>query len=244
LVRILIPDRKFTGYLQLLGGIHPSIPQGTTIHLKREGNNTLRLASSRDATLDSGHDLGDQATAQVIRYDPSTGDRDLLVVVKDGQMAGKSGWVFSTDAHGDDGEPVELFAYSLLTDNQSVPDSYLYREASAEEPKEPFTKIALDERFARGLRFPLTIETLRKRLGSKGSLDDPGPHPEEGSHNYRWINMAADGTGDGSYGDFGVKDGKVTYIWIETHDNEDIIRTTDGRFYISGRNGVVRLISP
>ena len=121
LVRILVPDRKFTGYLQLFGGLHPNIPQGTTVHLKREGNNTLRLAFSRD--YDSGLDLGYQATAQVIRYDPSTDDRDLRVVVKDGQMAGRSGWVFSLGAHGDDGELLGYFAYSLLTDNQSVPDS-------------------------------------------------------------------------------------------------------------------------
>jgi hypothetical protein len=213
------------------------MPQGTLLHLRREGTSTLRLAASRDADLDDGLDLGDQATATIGRYDPSTDDRTLFITVTDGPRAGKSGWVFSMDAHGDDGDPIGFFAFSLLNQGQAIPDSYVYHEPSAEDPNEPFTKVALDQKFARGLRFPLTLNELQKKLGSKGKLDDPGPSPEERSHNYRWINMEDDGSGDGSYGDFGIRDGKITYIWIQTHNDENIVRTKSGQFYMVGRGG-------
>jgi hypothetical protein len=98
----------------MLGGVHPVIPPGTLVHLKAEGSNTIRLASAQNAELDEGPDLGGKATMKVLRYDPSTGERDLHVTVLGGSLAGRSGWVFSSEAHGDDGEPVDMFASSVM----------------------------------------------------------------------------------------------------------------------------------
>ena len=64
--------------------------------------------------MDDGPDLGGQATAKVLRYDPSTGERDLYVTVLDGSLAGQFGWVFSSEAHGDDGKPIHMFAGSVI----------------------------------------------------------------------------------------------------------------------------------
>lgn len=102
LAKIRIPSRRVTGY-QLLIGLHPFIPPRTLIHLRREGNATLRLASSQNADLDSGLDLGEEATAKVLRYVPLTGGRDLYVTIFDGKWAERSGWVFTSDGVGDGG---------------------------------------------------------------------------------------------------------------------------------------------
>lgn len=71
--------------------------------------------------MDDGPDLGGQATAKLLRYDPSTGDRDLYVTVLDGSLAGRSGWVFSGDAHGDDGKPIDMFASSVIEVPRQTP---------------------------------------------------------------------------------------------------------------------------
>lgn len=115
LVKIQIPTKGFVGYLQLFGGIHPRIPQGTIIYLKREGNNVLRLAPSQDAAFDSGPDLGDRATAKVIRYDPATDGAELYVIVINGALTGRTGWVLTSDADSTDGIPVDMFAQAMLT---------------------------------------------------------------------------------------------------------------------------------
>ena len=137
LVRILIPSQKFTGFLELFGGTHPKIPQGTPVHLQRRGNDTLRLAASRDADFDAGPDLGDQANAKVIRYDPSTDDRDLYVTIIDGPLAGKSGWIFSLEGDGDDGKPLDEFEFSILDKGQTIPDAYLYHAPAVAAANRP-----------------------------------------------------------------------------------------------------------
>jgi hypothetical protein len=114
LVRIRIPSEDFTGYVQLLGGIHPMIPGGTIIHLQQSGSGTLELASSQDADEDSGLNLGDHATAEVLRYDPSTEYRNLYVKILDGNSAGSRGWVFTLDGNGADGDPLDAFAGAVI----------------------------------------------------------------------------------------------------------------------------------
>jgi hypothetical protein len=114
LVKIHIPSKHVSGYVQMLGGIHPIIPAGTLVYLAAAGTDTLRLASAPDVGLDSGPDIGKQATAKVLRYDPSTGDRSLYVKLLDGPQAGKRGWVFDLAATGADGKPVGMFAGSVV----------------------------------------------------------------------------------------------------------------------------------
>ena len=121
LVKISIPSAGMTGYVQLLGGLHPSIPrgavvhlQGAVVHLQKEGTDVPHLAPSRYAPLDGGVDLGDYATGNVIRYDPSTSGRELFVVITDGAFAHRRGWVFTLGAESGDGEPVSVFDQSVL----------------------------------------------------------------------------------------------------------------------------------
>jgi hypothetical protein len=111
LAKIQIRSSRFTGYVPLYGGVHPDIPKGTIIHLKK-GNVTIWLAPSEDADVDSGLDLGEQATAKVVLYDPSASNRAFYVTVVDGEWAGRSGWIFHLDALGDDGRIIDEFALS------------------------------------------------------------------------------------------------------------------------------------
>jgi len=112
LAKIRIRSSRFTGYVSLYTGLHPDIPKGTIIHLKRMGNETIRLSPSEDANFDSGLDLGEQATAKVVRYDPSASNRTFYVTVVDGEWAGRSGWIFHLDARGEDGQIIDEFAWS------------------------------------------------------------------------------------------------------------------------------------
>lgn len=114
LVKIKIPSKRFVGYLQLLGGIHPVIPEGTRVHFTKIGYAPLQLAPSQHAAPDSGPDLGEQVTAKVLQYDPSTGDRDIYVTIMDGVFAGQSGWMFAFEADGADGQSINIFAEALL----------------------------------------------------------------------------------------------------------------------------------
>jgi len=50
-VKIYIPARNFTGYLQLFG-LHPLIPSGTIVHGKKVGNATLKLYSAATISND------------------------------------------------------------------------------------------------------------------------------------------------------------------------------------------------
>lgn len=114
LVRIKIPSVDYAGYVQLFWGIHPMIPKGTTVHLRQDGADTLRLATSQNADSESGQNLGQKATAKVLRYDPSATGFNLYVEILDGKYAGSTGWVLTMDAAGDDGEPPDIFAQSIV----------------------------------------------------------------------------------------------------------------------------------
>jgi hypothetical protein len=60
LVRIHAADSSWSGYTELLT-LRPAIPKGTVIYFKREGNETLRLASTQQS--DDGPNLGDNVIA-------------------------------------------------------------------------------------------------------------------------------------------------------------------------------------
>jgi hypothetical protein len=92
----------------------PDIPSGTVVHLQREGYGDLKLAASQDADNDAGIDLGEQATATIIQFDPATDDRDLYVRITNGEYAGKTGWTYSLHASGEDGSPIALFSEAVL----------------------------------------------------------------------------------------------------------------------------------
>jgi len=148
LVKIKIPSKNFVGYVQLFEGIHPIIPAGAIIHLKQEGNETLMLTRSQDADEDSGLNLGEEATAKVVRYDPTTGDRNLYVTVIDGKFAGSSGWVFSLDGNGDDGDPLDIFAQALVdapaTNQTAVQNSAPPTDSSSTLPAPGSSTIPVD----------------------------------------------------------------------------------------------------
>ena len=118
LVKILIPSRQVEGYTILQQGLRPDIPQGTIVHIKRDGKSVLRFPPSQDADIDSGPDLGEQAAAKVIQFEPSnypnglSSNFDLYVTLVDGVWAGTSGWISSRAAIGGDGEAVGTFAES------------------------------------------------------------------------------------------------------------------------------------
>jgi len=115
LIKIVIPSRhNYSGYVQLLGGTHPNVPKGTIVHYKKGGNETLRLAPSRDSDLDTGPDLGDKVTATILQYDPASDGMNLYVEIKDGKFAGQKGWMLSLGAESDDGEPVDIFYGSII----------------------------------------------------------------------------------------------------------------------------------
>jgi hypothetical protein len=114
LVKIVIPSRhNYSGYVELFGQIHPNIPKGTVIRYKREGNETLRLAPSRDSDLNAGPNLGEAVTATILRYDPASDGMNLYVEIRDGKFAGQKGWMLTLGATSADGEPVDIFYESL-----------------------------------------------------------------------------------------------------------------------------------
>lgn len=113
LVRVQIPSRRFTGYLLLLN-LQPKIPVGTQVQLKRTDGLPLRLAPAADAGVDAGLDLGDGATARVVRYDPPSKNRDLQVAIIGGEHDGKTGWVYSFDATAADGERADQFSGTAI----------------------------------------------------------------------------------------------------------------------------------
>jgi hypothetical protein len=115
LVRIKIPSVDYTGYVQLFEGIHPIIPAGAIIYLGKGGGETVTLAKTQDADEGTGLDLGEHATAKVLRYDPSSDGFDLYVEVTDGKFAGSRGWVFTSDGLDGNGDPLSIFADSMIT---------------------------------------------------------------------------------------------------------------------------------
>jgi hypothetical protein len=129
LVQISIPSKKWVGYVQLLGGIHPIIPVGTKIHLKRDGNATINLAAKFDADYGSGPDLGEHVTVKMIRSAP---DYDMIYVsVIDGPFAGKTGWVLR-DGTDDAGDYVSLFDGAVVA---VTPRAAERREGSPRESR-------------------------------------------------------------------------------------------------------------
>lgn len=118
LVKVHIPSRNFIGYLRLLA-LHPVIPPGTVVHYKRTGNETLQLFSTSEIGSDDhdkGLGLGDQFSAKIIKYDPSKDDEwDFDVTILDGRYAGKSGWMLSFGALGNDGNPIDQFSQAVIS---------------------------------------------------------------------------------------------------------------------------------
>jgi hypothetical protein len=127
LARIGGSSKGVTGYLDLRV-LAPVIPKGTTIQLTSRAPKAIRLASSQNANLDEGLDLGNHATMQVIRFLPST-MRDLYIEVTSGPHKGRTGWVFSLDANQIDGISTSTagirFRFSVLRQNQSIPSNLL-----------------------------------------------------------------------------------------------------------------------
>jgi hypothetical protein len=128
LARVHIPAKGFTGYL-LAHDLTPAIPRGTTIQLIKKGDLVLRLAPSKNADLNAGLDLGEQAMVRVIRYFPSLDAFDLHVSVADGPYKGKVGWVSSLGADDIAGIPITFFEYSNLEQHESLPANFLYRSS-------------------------------------------------------------------------------------------------------------------
>jgi hypothetical protein len=118
IVKVHIPSRSFVGYLHLLA-LHPLIPSGTKIHFKRSGNETFQLFSKSTINNDKGIDLGDHVSATVISYDPSKDDDyDMRVKINDGKYVGQEGWILSFGAHGDDGNPIDIFSGAVISDER------------------------------------------------------------------------------------------------------------------------------
>jgi hypothetical protein len=118
LAKINIPSRNFTGYVQLLGR-HPSVPTGATVHFTRTGNERIQLHDAAAITNNKGFDLGDKVSATVLRYDPTADDkRDLYVRINDGPHAGKTGWMLSSGADTDDGNPMDQFDQAVISNKR------------------------------------------------------------------------------------------------------------------------------
>jgi hypothetical protein len=117
IAKVRIPSRNFAGYVSLLG-LHPIIPSGVIVHYKKLGNDSLLLFPTAEiSSNDSGGiDLGEQASAKVISYDPTKDDKwDLHVQIIDGPHAGESGWMLAFGAVGDDGVPIEQFDRAVIS---------------------------------------------------------------------------------------------------------------------------------
>ena len=120
IVKVHIPSRRFVGYLQLLS-LHPVIPSGTVVHFKKTGNETFELfpTAKIGSVKDKGLDLGDQFSAKVVKYDPTTDDGwDFHVTILDGKYAGQSGWMLSIGAAGEDGIPIDQFSGAVISDER------------------------------------------------------------------------------------------------------------------------------
>ena len=120
LVKVHIPSGNIIGYLQLLC-LHPVIPSGTVVHFKKIGNKSIQLfsISKINSSKIKGLDLGDEVSAKVIEYNPSSDDDwDLNVTIRDGKYAGRSGWMLSSDAKGEDGTPIDQFSEAVISDER------------------------------------------------------------------------------------------------------------------------------
>ena len=97
-VKLRAIDGSWSGYTSA-SSIAPAIPPGVTLLLTRApGEEVMRLAPSENAGSDAGVDLGARAKVVVLRYDPSSQDRELDVRVLDGRYAGRAGWVYRHSA--------------------------------------------------------------------------------------------------------------------------------------------------
>jgi hypothetical protein len=118
LAKINIPSRNFTGYVQLLG-LHSNVPTGAIVHFTRTGNGGIQLHGTATITEDEGLDLGDKVSATVLRYDPTGDDKwDLYVPINDGPHAGKTGWMLSSGANTDDGNPMDQFDRAVISNKR------------------------------------------------------------------------------------------------------------------------------
>jgi len=117
IVKIHIPSRNFTGYLNL-DVLHPVIPPGTMVEYKKLGNGKLLLFPSPKipAKDEGGIDLGDSVSAKVISYDPTNDDNfDFHVQITSSPHAGQTGWVLAFGAVGQDGVPIDQFDKAVIS---------------------------------------------------------------------------------------------------------------------------------
>lgn len=106
LVKVNIPSRNFTGYLELFS-LHPVIPSGTILHFKSayvpsSGDPAdVSLYPQPNDEPENGIDAGKEVSAKLIEYDPakslvvSLTSPDMHVTLLDGPHAGESGWMNS-----------------------------------------------------------------------------------------------------------------------------------------------------
>jgi hypothetical protein len=183
IVKITIPSAHFTGYLQLERQIRPAIPKGAIVHFKKDVSATMRLAPSQDSGLDIGQDIGDQATAKVIRYDPSTGDRGLYVTVMDGIAIGKSGWMFVSEAEDGDGQPVGSFDREALKTSLPLAPEQATEASSGEHSnqvfacKSPVFAQEIMETFnpilPRGIQI---VDVMDQKIADSGKMEEAACH--------------------------------------------------------------------
>lgn len=98
IAKVHAQNGAFAGYTAVTE-LLPPIPHGVAVTLEPAANETLTISTNQSAELGVGLQLGTQAAAVTMRFDPANSDkRDLLVRVKSGKYAGRKGWLFARQA--------------------------------------------------------------------------------------------------------------------------------------------------
>ncbi len=133
IAKIHIPSRGFVGSIQLCL-LHPLVPPGTILHLKKFENEAIELyPRARICDNEHGIQLGDHVTVQVIKHYPSNDDYwdghvTVHVTVLDGDHRGQSGWMLAAleAAEADDGLPIDQFSDAVLWNQVQTGESLVH----------------------------------------------------------------------------------------------------------------------
>jgi hypothetical protein len=96
-VRIRAMDGSWSGYTGATT-VAPAVPVGTLVDLAPQPIERLTLAPKPAWKSGEGTDLGARVRARVIRYVPSTDERELFVSIINGPHVGATGWVYAHTA--------------------------------------------------------------------------------------------------------------------------------------------------
>lgn len=94
ILNVAADDGSWSGYTGSLVSVQPRIPVGTRLQTEPDQNAKAKLWANSTDDYNSGVELADRTTVEVIKQDPSNVQNSTLFVkVLDGKYAGREGWM-------------------------------------------------------------------------------------------------------------------------------------------------------